>query len=409
MIGQVVLNRRQRAVDAEAVENLTQTPTAIARADELRTKARELEAEAERFERGYAGEARTGELLLLLPLGFAVLADCRVPGSKANIDHVVVGPTGVILIDTKNYSGRVSTGKGTLWHNRRPMRREIEAQHRYVRAVQQLLPQSIAATVRAVLCIREATMSAPTLECDGVVAVPGSSIADLVTSGPALLTAGQVDEVVESLLQTLLPTDVFRGEAWTTPDSRADGGRSVVGAAAVSEARPALSAPGRARASFASDTRRVARSPATGPRASTGPRHAAVKAGLVLAALALAAVVVPRSGQLFAAAVNQVSPAPAPTSPPPAAGVDEAQPVNGSGWMTGSWSCRSEEWVLTVSPPPGISAQWSTDGERWAALPPSGDGGSVVPIGPADRVVLIRSSGDGGAMASTSRPRSGCS
>lgn len=154
-----------------------QIPTARDKAQRLRTQAEQRLAQAERYERGYQGEVRTGEILRRLPSQFAVLVDCRVPGSKANIDHVVVGPTGVILIDTKNYSGRVSAGKGTLWHNRQPMRREIEAQHRYVRAVQQLLPQSIAATVRAVLCIHEATMSAPTLECDGVVAVSGRSIA----------------------------------------------------------------------------------------------------------------------------------------------------------------------------------------------------------------------------------------
>ena len=39
--------------------------------------------------------------------GFAVLHDRRIPGTRANIDHIVVSPAGVFVIDTKNWSGRV--------------------------------------------------------------------------------------------------------------------------------------------------------------------------------------------------------------------------------------------------------------------------------------------------------------
>lgn len=43
--------------------------------------------------------------------------DRLVPGSRANIDHVVVAPTGVWTIDAKNYTGRLETrGRGQeLW------------------------------------------------------------------------------------------------------------------------------------------------------------------------------------------------------------------------------------------------------------------------------------------------------
>ncbi len=39
--------------------------------------------------------------------GFAVLHDRRIPGTRANIDHIVVSPAGVFVIDAKNWSGRV--------------------------------------------------------------------------------------------------------------------------------------------------------------------------------------------------------------------------------------------------------------------------------------------------------------
>jgi hypothetical protein len=39
--------------------------------------------------------------------GIAVLHDRRIPGSRANIDHLVVSQAGVFVIDTKHYKGRV--------------------------------------------------------------------------------------------------------------------------------------------------------------------------------------------------------------------------------------------------------------------------------------------------------------
>ncbi|WP_348590670.1 nuclease-related domain-containing protein [Sanguibacter sp. 25GB23B1] len=40
--------------------------------------------------------------------GVRVLHDRRIPRSRANIDHVVVGPAGVFVIDAKRYKGRPS-------------------------------------------------------------------------------------------------------------------------------------------------------------------------------------------------------------------------------------------------------------------------------------------------------------
>jgi Nuclease-related domain len=41
-----------------------------------------------------------------------VLHDLALPGSRANIDHLVIGPTGVWVVDTKAYRARVSP----RWH-----------------------------------------------------------------------------------------------------------------------------------------------------------------------------------------------------------------------------------------------------------------------------------------------------
>lgn len=60
---------------------------------------------------GAAGERRTGRRLdRLRRRGYVVLHDLAVPGSRANIDHVVVGPCGVGVVDSKYRRGHVRFG-----------------------------------------------------------------------------------------------------------------------------------------------------------------------------------------------------------------------------------------------------------------------------------------------------------
>lgn len=61
---------------------------------------------------GARGEARTGQRLVKLLNGHGVrlLHDRRVLGhGEANIDHIAVGPAGVLVIDTKTHKGKVRT------------------------------------------------------------------------------------------------------------------------------------------------------------------------------------------------------------------------------------------------------------------------------------------------------------
>lgn len=59
------------------------------------------EREARAWHAGAAGERRTARLLRRLPPGWHVWHDLAVPRSRANIDHLVAGPGGLYLIDSK--------------------------------------------------------------------------------------------------------------------------------------------------------------------------------------------------------------------------------------------------------------------------------------------------------------------
>jgi hypothetical protein len=57
--------------------------------------------------RGARGEEILGRGLdSLEPHGIRVLHDRRIPRTRANIDHIAIGPSGVHVIDTKRYKGR---------------------------------------------------------------------------------------------------------------------------------------------------------------------------------------------------------------------------------------------------------------------------------------------------------------
>lgn len=59
------------------------------------------------WEKGAVGEERLGARLdALASEDVAVLHDRRIPGSKANIDHIVITRAGVWVIDAKRYTGR---------------------------------------------------------------------------------------------------------------------------------------------------------------------------------------------------------------------------------------------------------------------------------------------------------------
>jgi Nuclease-related domain len=75
------------------------------------------------WRRGAAGERRTARLLGPLERhGWAVLHDMALPGSRANIDHLAIGPGGVFVIDSKQYRGRLQVDpSGRLCHGRYPL------------------------------------------------------------------------------------------------------------------------------------------------------------------------------------------------------------------------------------------------------------------------------------------------
>lgn len=74
-------------------------------------RAEELDRERVDFASGADGENSVAAILERFPDEFRVINDLTTP--CGNLDHVVVGPTGVFCLDTKNWRGVVSAdGRG---------------------------------------------------------------------------------------------------------------------------------------------------------------------------------------------------------------------------------------------------------------------------------------------------------
>jgi Nuclease-related domain len=66
---------------------------------------------------GARGDELLGDALLGVP-GIVVLHDRKMPGTRAKIDHVVIGPGGVFVVDAKRYAGRIGIhNKGGLFRS----------------------------------------------------------------------------------------------------------------------------------------------------------------------------------------------------------------------------------------------------------------------------------------------------
>lgn len=118
-----------------------------------REKAERLTRAADKWERGADGEAATASLLEALPAQWTVLHDVRWPGrQRANIDHVVIGPAGVFVVDTKNWSGTVVVAHDVLRQNGRQREQTVANAAEAALAVARLVPELDVRLVVPVLC-----------------------------------------------------------------------------------------------------------------------------------------------------------------------------------------------------------------------------------------------------------------
>ena len=145
------------------------------------------------WQRGAHGEQRTAKVLSRLePHGWVVLHGLAVPGSRANLDHLLIGPGGVFVVDSKQYSGRLQlSGDGTLWHGRYALDSTLQAvRFEADRAITVLGMPAVEAV--PVVAVHGAPVPWGTVKVNDVTVVTAGHLTDLLRARPTILQPHKV-------------------------------------------------------------------------------------------------------------------------------------------------------------------------------------------------------------------------
>jgi hypothetical protein len=142
-----------------------------------------LSAEARAWWRGARGERRTArDLRKLVRAGWTVLHDLAIPGSRANGDHLLIGPPGVFLIDSKAWHGTITlAADDTAWHNGHPLDQTLAT----VSWEAQQVATALGAPVFPMLCVHDTQIPWGQVYVDNVPVLTPAKLLALLRSLPA--------------------------------------------------------------------------------------------------------------------------------------------------------------------------------------------------------------------------------
>jgi hypothetical protein len=134
------------------------------------------------------GERRTARLLAPLERqGWVILHDLAVPRSRANLDHLVIGPGGVFVIGSKQYRGRLQLDRfGRLWHGRYPLEPALRAVSFEADQAARVLPDPGVAVV-PIVAVHGAQVPWGKVSSGGVPVVAARRLPSMLRALPAVL------------------------------------------------------------------------------------------------------------------------------------------------------------------------------------------------------------------------------
>jgi hypothetical protein len=140
--------------------------------------------QARAWQRGAAGEQQTARLLDRLGRdGYMIFHDLAMPHSPANLDHLVLGPSGVFVIDSKQWTGHVhQSSDGLIWHNNYRLDRTLAT----VRWQAETLGRLLGVPVAPLVCVHGAHIQGGGLRAQGVAVVPATRLRSALGHDPVL-------------------------------------------------------------------------------------------------------------------------------------------------------------------------------------------------------------------------------
>lgn len=151
------------------------------------------------WQTGAEGEVRTGRLMEPLEgEGFRILHDRKIPRSPANIDHIVIGPPGVFVVETKSYAGSLKIRGDEIFVAGRRKNDWIDEVNREAAAVTNALTEELVAhgwAVNPVIVVHRADLPWFKSEVRGVRIVSGKDLVSRMRKADPILSPSDVDRL----------------------------------------------------------------------------------------------------------------------------------------------------------------------------------------------------------------------
>lgn len=158
--------------------------------------------EIETWREDAEAERRTARALdRLVRAGYTVLHDRKLSDTAANVDHLVIGPSGAWVIETDAHRGPLWQNRAGLWAGKVPLRPMLglvswmgeEVTNQLVAD----LPEGWQLEVQPVVAFDRAELPHGLLLLDGVVLLPAGGVADYILSAGVVLKPLDVAMLVD--------------------------------------------------------------------------------------------------------------------------------------------------------------------------------------------------------------------
>jgi hypothetical protein len=162
------------------------------------------------WRRGAVGERRTARALARLRrAGYVVLHDRALPGSRANVDHLLIGPSGIWVVDSKRWHRKtgIRGRHGQVWVGRTPAERVVNPVKYETQVVANVLGaavQDAGLEVGALIAVHGARMPWGGVVVEQVPLLRPRKAVRVLLQAPPILNAEQV-EVLARVARRELP------------------------------------------------------------------------------------------------------------------------------------------------------------------------------------------------------------
>lgn len=162
---------------------------------------------------GADGEVRTGRLLETLEaVGFRILHDRKIPGARtANVDHIVIGPPGIYVVETKSYKGSLQIRGNEIFVAGRRKNGWIDEVNREAAAVRIALADELLAhgwKVTPIICVHRADLPWFRSEVQDVRIVSGNDLVRRLRRADPVLSPADVERLSDIAAARLRPAVV---------------------------------------------------------------------------------------------------------------------------------------------------------------------------------------------------------